>query len=139
MTSFSDAKSYLLTSESVTEGHPDKVCDQVSDAILDAILEQDPRARVAAETAVTEDFLTVIGEVTTTADVPSQVDHPPAPCAESVCRREDVLRPRSRAARRLPEGAEPILRAASTARSKSARGRRTPRIATSGREPATRA
>ncbi|MFZ0215371.1 MAG: methionine adenosyltransferase [Candidatus Dormiibacterota bacterium] len=70
MTSFSNASSYLLTSESVTEGHPDKVCDQVSDAILDAILEQDPRARVAAETAVTKDFLTVIGEVTTHADVP---------------------------------------------------------------------
>ncbi|MBO0701561.1 MAG: methionine adenosyltransferase [Candidatus Dormibacteraeota bacterium] len=70
MTSFSDAKSYLLTSESVTEGHPDKVCDQVSDSILDAILAQDPRARVAAETAVTKDFLTVIGEVTTHAEVP---------------------------------------------------------------------
>ncbi|MGH7911511.1 MAG: methionine adenosyltransferase [Candidatus Dormibacteraceae bacterium] len=70
MTSFSDARSYLLTSESVTEGHPDKVCDQVSDAILDAILAQDPRARVAAETAVTKDFLTVIGEVTTHAEVP---------------------------------------------------------------------
>ena len=70
MTSFSNASSYLLTSESVTEGHPDKLCDQVSDAILDAMVAQDPRARVAAETAVTKDFLTVIGEVTTHADVP---------------------------------------------------------------------
>src|SRR5215831_14188557 len=70
MTSFTTSSSYLLTSESVTEGHPDKVCDQVSDAILDAMLAQDPRARVACETAVTKDFLAVIGEVTTTADVP---------------------------------------------------------------------
>jgi S-adenosylmethionine synthetase len=69
MTSFTSASSYLLTSESVTEGHPDKVCDQVSDAILDAILAQDPAARVACETAVTKDFLCVIGEVTTHADV----------------------------------------------------------------------
>jgi S-adenosylmethionine synthetase len=69
MTSFTNASSYLLTSESVTEGHPDKVCDQVSDAILDAILVQDTAARVACETAVTKDFLCVIGEVTTTADV----------------------------------------------------------------------
>ena len=53
MTSFTSSSSYLLTSESVTEGHPDKVCDQVSDAILDAMLAQDPLARVACETAVT--------------------------------------------------------------------------------------
>ena len=70
MTSFTTSSSYLLTSESVTEGHPDKVCDQVSDAILDAMLAQDPAARVACETAVTKDFLAVIGEVTTTATVP---------------------------------------------------------------------
>ena len=70
MTSFTNASSYMLTSESVTEGHPDKVCDQVSDAILDAILAQDPSSRVACETAVTKDFLCVIGEVTTHADVP---------------------------------------------------------------------
>ncbi len=69
MTSFTNSSSYLLTSESVTEGHPDKVCDQVSDAILDAMLSQDPMARVACETAVTKGFLAVIGEVTTTADV----------------------------------------------------------------------
>ena len=70
MTSFRNSSSYLLTSESVTEGHPDKVCDQVSDAILDAILEQDRMARVACETAVTKGFLAVIGEVTTSAEVP---------------------------------------------------------------------
>ena len=70
MTSFTNASEYLLTSESVTEGHPDKVCDQVSDAILDAMLSQDRAARVACETAVTKGFLCVIGEVTTAADVP---------------------------------------------------------------------
>jgi S-adenosylmethionine synthetase len=70
MTSFTSASSYLLTSESVTEGHPDKVCDQVSDAVLDAMLAQDPASRVACETAVTKDFLCVIGEVTTHAEVP---------------------------------------------------------------------
>lgn len=56
---------HLFTSESVTEGHPDKVCDQVSDAILDAILAQDPHARVAAETAVTTGLVLVMGEIST--------------------------------------------------------------------------
>jgi len=69
MSSFSNAPSYLLTSESVTEGHPDKVCDQVSDAILDALLAADPDARVACETAITKGLCVVIGEVTTTADI----------------------------------------------------------------------
>src|SRR5450830_216363 len=59
----------LFTSESVTEGHPDKVCDQISDAILDAMLEQDPSARVAVETMVTTGLVHVAGEVTTTAYV----------------------------------------------------------------------
>ncbi len=59
----------LFTSESVTEGHPDKVCDQISDAILDAILEQDPAARVAVETMVTTGLVHVVGEVTTSAYV----------------------------------------------------------------------
>lgn len=59
------SKRYLFTSESVTEGHPDKVCDQVSDAILDAILEQDKDARVACETAVTTGLVLVIGEIST--------------------------------------------------------------------------
>ncbi|UZN05189.1 methionine adenosyltransferase [Cellulomonas sp. S1-8] len=59
----------LFTSESVTEGHPDKICDQISDAILDAILEQDPTARVAVETMVTTGLVHVAGEVTTTAYV----------------------------------------------------------------------
>jgi len=57
-------KSYIFTSESVTEGHPDKVCDHISDAILDEFLRQDPDSRVAVETLVTTDFVTVAGEVT---------------------------------------------------------------------------
>jgi len=63
--SFSEAKNYLLTSESVTEGHPDKICDQISDAILDEIMRQDPMGRVACETAVTTGLVVVLGEVTT--------------------------------------------------------------------------
>ena len=60
---------YLVTSESVTEGHPDKLCDQVSDGVLDAIFEQDPHARVACETACTTGVMFVFGEITTTAYV----------------------------------------------------------------------
>ncbi len=60
---------YLFTSESVTEGHPDKICDQISDAVLDAILEQDPMARVACETAVTTGMVLCMGEITTSAKV----------------------------------------------------------------------
>ncbi|MGD9589729.1 MAG: methionine adenosyltransferase [Pyrinomonadaceae bacterium] len=60
---------YLFTSESVTEGHPDKIADNISDAILDAILEQDPLARVACETLVTTGLAVVAGEITTTASV----------------------------------------------------------------------
>ncbi len=59
----------LFTSESVTEGHPDKICDQVSDAILDAILEQDPTGRVAAETTTNTGYIMVMGEISTTADI----------------------------------------------------------------------
>ena len=68
-TTFQNSPSYLYSSESVTEGHPDKLCDQVSDAILDAIYAQDPQARVACETATSTDFVAVIGEITTTAKV----------------------------------------------------------------------
>jgi S-adenosylmethionine synthetase len=65
----------LFTSESVTEGHPDKVCDQISDAILDAILERDPTGRVAAETVVTTGLAMVIGEITTNCyvDIPNLI------------------------------------------------------------------
>ena len=62
----------LFTSESVTEGHPDKICDQISDAILDALLAQDPMSRVACETAITTGLVLVMGEVTTTAQVDLQ-------------------------------------------------------------------
>ena len=59
----------LFTSESVTEGHPDKVCDQISDAILDAILAEDPNAHVACETATKTGFVIVFGEISTTCTV----------------------------------------------------------------------
>ncbi len=63
---------YLFTSESVTEGHPDKICDQISDAVLDAILEKDPQARVACETTATTGLISVMGEISTTCyvDIP---------------------------------------------------------------------
>ena len=68
-TTFMTAPSLLFTSESVTEGHPDKMCDQISDAVLDALLEQDPQARVACETAVKTGFVLLLGEISTTAFV----------------------------------------------------------------------
>ena len=66
------ARHYLFTSESVTEGHPDKICDQISDAVLDAILEKDPMGRVACETTVTTGLVHVMGEITTSCyvDIP---------------------------------------------------------------------
>ena len=66
---------YLFTSESVTEGHPDKMCDQISDAILDAIYKQDPQARVACETLTKTGCVVIAGEITTTAyvDIPKVV------------------------------------------------------------------
>jgi S-adenosylmethionine synthetase len=76
MTSIVDASQYLFTSESVTEGHPDKLCDQVSDAILDAFIRADPEARVACESATTTGLVIVLGEISTKADfvdVPSIV------------------------------------------------------------------
>ena len=68
-------KEHIFTSESVTEGHPDKICDQISDAVLDAILEQDPNGRVACETVTTTGMVMVMGEISTTAyaDIPSIV------------------------------------------------------------------
>ena len=72
----SDAR--LFTSESVTEGHPDKICDAISDSVLDALLAQDPKSRVAVETLVTTGQVHVVGEVTTSAkeafaDIPKTV------------------------------------------------------------------
>ena len=66
---FMSSPKLMFTSESVTEGHPDKLCDQVSDAVLDACLEQDPNSRVACETATKTGFVMVLGEITTTAFV----------------------------------------------------------------------
>lgn len=60
---------HLFTSESVTEGHPDKICDNISDGILDALMSQDPMSRVACETAITTDFVLIMGEITTQAEV----------------------------------------------------------------------
>ncbi len=68
-TTFMTAPSLLFTSESVTEGHPDKMCDQISDAILDAALAQDPYARVACETAVKTGYVNLLGEITTSANI----------------------------------------------------------------------
>ena len=65
-------KDYIFTSESVTEGHPDKIADQISDAVLDAMLAQDPKARVACETMITTGLVVLAGEVTTTANVDFQ-------------------------------------------------------------------
>jgi S-adenosylmethionine synthetase len=75
MTSFMRSPKTFFTSESVTEGHPDKLCDQISDGILDAILTQDPTARVACETATTTGLVLVAGEITTSAwvDIPAVV------------------------------------------------------------------
>jgi len=72
MTSIIDAEHYLFTSESVTEGHPDKMCDQISDAILDAIIKDDPNARVACETATTTGLVVVMGEISTSIYVDFQ-------------------------------------------------------------------
>src|SRR4029079_5784304 len=72
-TTFMSSASLFLTSESVTEGHPDKLCDQISDAVLDAIIENDPDARVACEAATTTGLVLVFGEITTSTyvDIPS--------------------------------------------------------------------
>ncbi len=72
MTSIVEAANYLFTSESVTEGHPDKMCDQISDAILDAIIADDPDARVACETATTTGLVIVLGEISTSTYIDFQ-------------------------------------------------------------------
>ncbi len=75
--SFMESPSYLFTSESVTEGHPDKLCDQISDAVLDAILTDDPQGRVACETCTTTGLVLVMGEISTSTyvDIPTIVRH----------------------------------------------------------------
>src|SRR5215207_11199963 len=74
-TTFTSSPSLFLTSESVTEGHPDKLCDQISDAVLDAVLKDDPDAHVACESATTTGTIFVFGEITTSTyvDIPSIV------------------------------------------------------------------
>ena len=75
-TSFAESESYLFTSESVTEGHPDKICDQISDSVLDAMLRLDSRARVACEVSCTTGLVVVMGEITVNqgyVDIPSLV------------------------------------------------------------------
>ena len=69
MKTMMESEKFLFTSESVTEGHPDKLCDQVSDAVLDACLEQDPLSRVACESATKTGFVMLLGEITTTAQL----------------------------------------------------------------------
>ncbi len=73
--SFKDSANYVFSSESVTEGHPDKLCDQVADGVLDAIMKDDPKGRVACEVATTTGLVMVLGEITTTSyvDIPSVV------------------------------------------------------------------
>src|SRR5258708_16930175 len=75
MSNFMKNPKTFFTSESVTEGHPDKLCDQISDSVLDAILAQDPMARVACEAATTTGLVLVAGEITTSAwiDMPAVV------------------------------------------------------------------
>ncbi|MFN2119980.1 MAG: S-adenosylmethionine synthetase N-terminal domain-containing protein, partial [Anaerolineales bacterium] len=68
-TTFMTSPQLMFTSESVTEGHPDKICDQVSDAVLDACLEQDPVSRVACETATKTGYVMLLGEITTRAQI----------------------------------------------------------------------
>ena len=69
MSTFMESPSLMFTSESVTEGHPDKMCDQISDAVLDACLAQDPKSRVACETAIKTGFVLLLGEITTQANI----------------------------------------------------------------------
>src|SRR5512135_1438858 len=74
-TTFASSPKFFFTSESVTEGHPDKMCDQISDAVLDAILKDDPNARVACEVSTTTGLILVMGEITTSTyvDIPTLV------------------------------------------------------------------
>ncbi len=85
------ARSFLFTSESVTEGHPDKIADQISDSVLDAVLANDPMSRVACETLITTGLVVVAGEITT-----DDVRRHPAPRARDG-RRRSATRARSTA------------------------------------------
>ena len=85
---FNTSPKYLLTSESVTEGHPDKVCDQISDAVLDAALTVDPMSRVACETVAGKNLVMVTGEITTQADLDFDAHHPQDPAGDRLYRRQ---------------------------------------------------
>ncbi len=95
------ANRYLFTSESVTEGHPDKLADQISDAILDAILDKDPAGRVACETFVTTGLCIVGGEITTATyvEIPAIVRHTIEEVGYTPCEVRLRLRERGRAHR----------------------------------------
>ena len=101
------SSSYLFTSESVSEGHPDKIADQISDAVLDAILAQDKRARVACETMVKTGAAIVAGEVTTSAWVDIEGL---ARMASQVGRREETIRTLYSDMRRRAKGAHKLQR-----------------------------
>jgi S-adenosylmethionine synthetase len=114
-TSFMRASQSFFTSESVTEGHPDKLCDQISDAVLDAIVKDDPDARVACEAATTTGLVLVFGEITTDTyvDIPT-IARDVGVARTGLTRTPVVSSRRSRSSRRtLPVG--------STRRSNSAR------------------
>ena len=130
-----DAAQYLFTSESVTEGHPDKMCDQISDAILDAIIREDPDARVACETATTTGLVIVLGEITTSTYVDFQ-----AVVRDTV---RDIGYTRRRLRLRLPDLRHARLGQGAVARHRAgrrrgARGPRRRRAPRSSSAPATR-
>ena len=105
---------FLFTSESVSEGHPDKVADQISDAVLDAILEQDKPSRVAAETLVKDNLVVLAGEITTNA----RVDYDAV--ARKTIKRIGYNEPNDRLRRRHLHGARRLRRA--VARHRAGRG-----------------
>ena len=76
-------QTYTFTSESVSEGHPDKVCDYIADSILDACLEQDPHSHVACEVLCKDNHVVLAGEITTNATLDYEADRAPAPSARS--------------------------------------------------------
>ena len=90
---FMNSKSAFMTSESVTEGHPDKLCDLISDAILDDILAQDPMARVACETMATTGMVVVMGEITTTPISPASCGKPSGTLGTRGPNMDSIMRP----------------------------------------------
>lgn len=127
----------LFTSESVTEGHPDKIADQISDTILDALLRDDPASRVAVETLITTGLVHVAGEVTTKAyaDIPNLVRNKVLEIGYDSSKRASTVPP---VASRSPSArSRRTSRRASTPRTRS--GSRAMRTSSTSRAPATRA